>query len=333
MQINSTALKKIIIRKLGVITVYSTTNYSPGKRQNFFIHAFKEHLQLYLMLLLPIIWYVVFLYVPMYGIQIAFRDYMPSSGFLGSEFVGIKHFQRFFESFYFGRVLKNTLSINFYSLVIGFPIPVIFALLLNEIKYNRYKKLIQNITYLPHFLSAVVIVSVLQLILSPDNGVLNMILSSIGMEQKNFLAVPSYFQHIYVWSGIWENMGWDAIMYIAALSAVDPALYEAATIDGASRFQKIRHVSIPCIMGTIIIMLLLRCGSIMNIGYEKILLMQNSLNMDASDVISTYVYRSGILGAEYSFASAVGLFNSVCNFALLIFANTMAKRFGKTSLW
>lgn len=311
----------------------STAINGPTKKQNALVRILKEHWQLYLMLLLPITWYIIFLYVPMYGIQIAFRNYMPSLGFTGSEFVGFKHFQRFFDSFYFIRVLKNTLSINFYSLLIGFPIPIIFALLLNEIKAARYKKLVQNITYLPHFLSAVVIVSILQLLLSVDNGVLNMLLSAVGVAPKNFLAEPSYFQHIYVWSGIWENMGWDAIMYIAALSGVDPCLYEAATIDGASRFQKIKHVSIPYIMGTIVIMLLLRCGSIMNIGYEKILLMQNSLNMDTSDVISTYVYRSGILGAEYSFASAVGLFNSICNFTLLIVANWTAKRFGKTSLW
>jgi putative aldouronate transport system permease protein len=294
---------------------------------------FRQNWQLYAMVLLPVAWYIIFMYVPMYGLQIAFRDYMPSKGFLGSEWVGLKHFERFFNSYYCGRVIRNTLSINFYSLLIGFPIPIIFALMLNELRSVRYKKIVQNVTYLPHFLSAVVIVSILQLLLSPTNGVINMVLGRLGFETVDFLAKPEYFQHIYVWSGIWESMGWDAIMYIAALSGVDPGLYEAATIDGASRWQKIRHVSIPCIMGTIIIMLLLRCGSIMNIGYEKILLMQNSLNMDSSDVISTYVYRSGILGAEYSFGSAIGLFNSLCNFVLLVCANWAAKRFGKTSLF
>ncbi|CCX37637.1 binding-protein-dependent transport systems inner membrane component [Clostridium sp. CAG:1013] len=294
---------------------------------------FRQNWQLYAMVLLPVAWYIIFMYVPMYGLQIAFRDYMPSKGFLGSEWVGLKHFDRFFNSYYCGRVIRNTLSINFYSLLIGFPIPIIFALMLNELRSVRYKKIVQNVTYLPHFLSAVVIVSILQLLLSPTNGVINMVLARLGFETVDFLAKPEYFQHIYVWSGIWESMGWDAIMYIAALSGVDPGLYEAATIDGASRWQKIRHVSIPCIMGTIIIMLLLRCGSIMNIGYEKILLMQNSLNMDSSDVISTYVYRSGILGAEYSFGSAIGLFNSLCNFVLLVCANWAAKHFGKTSLF
>jgi putative aldouronate transport system permease protein len=269
----------------------------------------------------------------MYGIQIAFRDYMPSRGFFGSRFVGMKHFFRFFNSFYFGRVLRNTLSINFYSLFVGFPIPIIFALLLNELKSYRYKKLVQNITYLPHFLSTVVVVSIISMLFSLDTGIVNIFLTAMGKPSRDFLINPRYFQHLFVWSGIWTNMGWDAIIYIAALAGVDPALYEAATIDGASRWQKIRYISIPSIMPTIIIMLLLRCGSIMNIGYEKILLMQNSLNMETSDVISTFVYRVGILGAEYSFASAVGLFNSVCNFILLLVTNQTAKRLGDTSLW
>jgi putative aldouronate transport system permease protein len=258
---------------------------------------------------------------------------MPSKGFLHSAFVGVKHFRRFFNSYYFFRILRNTLGINFYSLLVGFPIPIIFALFLNELKSIRYKKLVQNVTYLPHFLSTVVIVSIINMLLAVDNGIVNHFLKLFGQPAQDFMINSRYFKHIYVWSGIWENMGWDAIIYIAALAGVDPTLYEAATIDGATRFQKIRMISIPSIMPTIIIMLLLRCGHIMNIGYEKILLMQNSLNMETSDVISTFVYRSGILGAEYSFSSAVGLFNSVCNFALLVVANQSAKRFGKTSLW
>jgi putative aldouronate transport system permease protein len=303
------------------------------QREKFRPRHLHKHWDLYLMMALPLLWYAIFIYAPMYGIQIAFRDYMPSRGFLGSVFVGMKHFRRFFNSFYFVRVLRNTLGINFYSLFVGFPIPVIFALLLNELKSVRYKKLVQNITYLPHFLSTVVIVSIIHMILDMDNGVVNSLLKILGRPTENFLINPAYFKHIFVWSGIWENMGWDAIIYIAALAGVDPTLYEAATIDGASRWQKIRYMSVPSIMPTIIIMLLLRCGHIMNIGYEKVLLMQNSLNMETSDVISTFVYRSGILGAEYSFASAVGLFNSVCNFILLLVANKTAKRFSETSLW
>jgi putative aldouronate transport system permease protein len=292
-----------------------------------------QYWELYLMMVIPIAWYVTFYYAPMYGIQIAFRDYMPSKGFIGSTFVGVKHFRRFFNSYYFTRILRNTLQINFYSLMIGFPIPIIFALLLNELKSWRYKKLVQNITYLPHFLSTVVIVSIINMLFAVDNGVVNYFLRLFGKPAQDILINSRAFQHIYVWSGIWENMGWDAIIYIAALAGVDPSLYEAATIDGATRFQKIRYISIPSIMPTIIIMLLLRCGHIMNIGYEKILLLQNSLNMETSDVISTFVYRSGILGAEYSFASAVGLFNSICNFTLLLVANRAARHFGETSLW
>ncbi|MCL2320270.1 MAG: ABC transporter permease subunit [Treponema sp.] len=306
---------------------------SISKKPKLQLRDFRKSWDLYLMMLLPILWYVIFIYAPMYGIQIAFRDYMPSKGFLGSTFVGLKHFRRFFNSYYFVRVLKNTLGINFYSLLVGFPIPIIFALLLNELKSVRYKKLVQNITYLPHFLSTVVIVSIINMILAVDYGVVNTVLKALGREQYNFMIVPAFFKHIFVWSGIWENMGWDAIIYIAALAGVDLSLYEAATIDGASRWQKIRYISVPCIMPTIIIMLLLRTGHIMNIGYEKVLLMQNSLNMESSDVISTFVYRSGILGAEYSFASAVGFFNSVCNFFLLLVANRTARKLSETSLW
>jgi putative aldouronate transport system permease protein len=311
------------------IMAISKISGKPGSIKDLLV----KNWDLYLMMLFPLVWYIVFCYAPMYGIQIAFRDYFPSRGFLGSAFVGFKHFRRFFNSFYFVRILRNTLGINFYSLLVGFPIPIIFALFLNELKSRSYKKLVQNITYLPHFLSTVVIVSIINMLFAVDNGVANNFFRVFGKNAQDFLISSKAFKHLYVWSGIWENMGWDAIIYIAALAGVDPALYEAATIDGASRFQKIRLISIPSITPTIIIMLLLRCGHIMNIGYEKILLLQNSLNMEGSDVISTFVYRSGILSAEYSFASAVGLFNSVCNFALLIVANRLAKRFGGTSLW
>ena len=288
---------------------------------------------LYLMMLIPIIWYIMFVYAPMYGLQIAFRDYMPSRGFWGSRWVGIKHFRRFFSSFYFQRILRNTLSINFYSLLVGFPIPIVFALMLNELKSPKFKKITQNITYLPHFLSTVVVVSIIQMLLQPNVGVVNALMRQFGLPTRDFLIESGLFQHVYVWSGIWTHLGWDAIIYIAALSAVDPTLYEAATIDGASRLQKMRHVSIPAISMTIVIMLILRCGNIMNIGSEKILLMQNSLNMEKSDVISTFVYRSGILEAEYSFSSAIGLFNSICNSLLLVGANLIARKMGEARLW
>ena len=293
-----------------------------------------RHWDLYLMMLLPLTWFIIFAYVPMVGLQIAFRNFLPIHGFFGSDFVGFMHFERFFNSFHFRRVITNTLSINIYTLIVGFPIPIIFALMLNELRSKRYKSLVQNLTYIPNFLSAVVVVSILQLMLCPDNGVINNFMRSfLNMNPINFMAVPGYFQHIFVWSGVWETMGWNAIIFLAALAGVDPGFYEAATIDGASRLQKIIYISLPCISGTIVIMLLLRLGTIMHIGFEKILLMQNPLNMSRSDVVSTFVYRSGILGADFSFATAVGFFNSVLNFSLLVVANAIARRFCRTSLW
>lgn len=289
--------------------------------------------ELYLLLLLPVVWYFVFKYIPIYGVQIAFRDYRPVRGFFGSEWVGLKHFERFFNSFYFERVVGNTLVINFVSLLVGFPIPIVFALLLNEIQNLRYKKLLQNVTYIPHFLSTVVLVSILQLMFNPNTGVYNMLRAQFGLGTTNYFATSGAFKPMYILSGLWQNMGWDSILYIAALAGVDPSLYEAATIDGASRIQKIRFIAIPSIMGTITIMLLLRCGQIMNIGYEKVLLMQNDLNRASSDVISTYVYRVGILEGNYSYSTAINLFNSLCNIVLLFSANMLAKRMGETSLW
>ena len=304
----------------------------PGRRRTTRqrVRAARE---LYLLLLLPVAWYLLFRYVPIYGVQIAFRDYRPVRGFFGSEWVGMEHFQRFFNSFYFDRVVGNTLVINFVSLLVGFPIPILFALLLNEIQGQRYKKLLQNVTYIPHFLSAVVLVSILQLMFNPNTGVYNMLRAQLGLGTTNYFASAAAFKPMYILSGLWQNMGWDSILYIAALAGVDPALYEAATIDGATRMQKIRYISIPSIMGTITIMLLLRCGQIMNIGYEKVLLMQNDLNLSASDVISTYVYRVGILEGNYSYSTAINLFNSLCNIVLLCCANMAARRLGGASLW
>jgi putative aldouronate transport system permease protein len=289
--------------------------------------------ELYLLVLLPLAWYVIFRYVPLYGIQIAFRDYRVKRGFLGSDFVGMKNFIRFFNSFYFGRVVGNTLVINAVSLLVGFPVPVLLALMLNEYRSRRYKKVLQNVTYIPHFLSTVVLVSILQLVFNPNTGVYNLARAALGLKSTNYFATMSAFKPMYILSGLWQNAGWDSILYIAALAGIDPELYEAATIDGASRLQKIRFISLPCIQGTITIMLLLRCGQIMNIGYEKVLLMQNNLNLASSDVISTYVYRVGILEANYSYSTAINMFNSVCNILLLLCANTLARRIGETSLW
>lgn len=285
------------------------------------------------MLLLPLLWYVLMHYVPLWGAQIAFRNFSPSKGYLGSNWVGTRHFSRFFNSFYFSRVITNTLSINVLLLLVCFPSAIMFALVLNEIGNLKYKKTVQNITYIPHFLSTVVMVAVLQMLFNPHNGVANMALEAFGRPRVNVFIEPGMFKGLYVLSDLWQHMGWDAILYIAALAGIDSALYEAATIDGASRWRKMISISIPSIAPTIIIMLLLRSGQIMNLGFEKVLLMQNPLNMSASDVISTFVYRSGILDADYSFSTAVGLFNSVCNFVLLLIANAIARRVGNTSLW
>ena len=305
---------------------------NPGRRRGLGRRIWAAR-ELYLLLLIPLVWYAVFRYAPLYGIQIAFRDYRPARGFWGSTWVGMRHFTRFFNSFYCERVISNTLIINFASLLIGFPVPILFALMLNEIKQERYKKLLQNVTYIPHFLSTVVLVSILQLIFNPNTGVYNSLRKLFGLETTNYFAMASAFKPMYILSGLWQNMGWDSILYIAALAGIDPALYEAATIDGATRMQKIRFISIPSIMGTITIMLLLRCGQIMNIGYEKVLLMQNGLNQSSSDVISTYVYRVGMLEGNYSYSTAINLFNSLCNIVLLSSANLLSRKMGGNSLW
>ena len=289
--------------------------------------------ELYLMLLLPVIWYILFLYTPMYGIMIAFKDYRAARGIWGSEWIGLEHFKRFFSSFYFGRIVGNTLTINIMSLLFGFPFPIFLALLLGELRNGKFRKVLQNVAYIPHFLSAVIVVSIMQLILNPNTGVYNMIRQWFGLPVTNYFASVGAFKPMYIISGIWQNMGWDAILYIAALAGIDTTLYEAASIDGAGRLQKIWHISLPGISSTITIMLLLRCGQIMNIGYEKVLLMQNSLNQASSDVISTYVYRVGILEGNFDYSTAISLFNSVCNILLLLLANAIAKRVNGTSLW
>ncbi len=288
---------------------------------------------LYLMLSLPIAWYIIFQYGPMYGLQIAFKDFNPSFGFLGSEWVGFENFTRFFESYYFGRLLWNTFSISIYSLLIAFPIPILLALLINEIRSNALKKWVQNITYIPHFISVVVIVGMLSLFLNPASGIVNTMLNALGIDSIAFMEKPGWFKSLFIGSNIWQSMGWQSIIYIAALAGIDPQLYEAAKMDGASRFQRIIHVSIPGILPVIIILLILDVGNFLNVGFEKILLMQNNLNMKSSDVIQTFVYRNGILNGDFSYSAAIGLFNSVINFILLIGINQFAKKKAEASLW
>lgn len=292
-----------------------------------------HHWQLYLMALPAIIVLIVFYYIPMYGVQIAFKDFSATAGIWGSEWSGFDNFSRFFNGYNSTQLIFNTLSLGIWEIIIGFPIPIIFALLLNEINNKHFKKSIQMLTYAPHFVSTVVLVGILGIFFNIDNGLLNMLLKSLGIEQIPFMASTEWFRTMYVGSSVWQSMGWNSIIYIAALAGIDPTLHEAAIMDGATKFQKIIHINIPSLMPTVIILLIMRCGSVMSIGFEKALLMQNSLNLSVADVISTYVYRIGLVQADFSFGAAVGLFNSVVNCVLLILVNTISKKVGNESLW
>lgn len=289
--------------------------------------------QLYVLISPVIAYFILFHYVPMYGIQIAFKDFYATKGIWGSPWVGFAHFTRFFDSYFFWRLIKNTLGIGLYSLVVGFPIPIILALLMNEVRAERFKKFVQTVTYAPHFLSTVVIVGMVVIFLNPRYGVVNTLIKAFGGKPIRFLAEPSWFKTIYVLSDVWQTMGWSSIIYLAALAGVDHQLHEAARVDGATRIQRIWHINIPSIMPTIIILLILNLGTVMAVGFEKVLLMQNNLNLQSSDIIATYVYRSGIQEADYSFSAAIGLFNSIINFIMLIVVNFISKRVSETSLW
>ncbi|TVQ26264.1 MAG: sugar ABC transporter permease [Spirochaetaceae bacterium] len=285
------------------------------------------------MFLVPLTWYIIFRYLPIYGIQIAFRDFVASRGILGSDWVGLRHFRRFFQSFFFWRLIRNTLGIAFYSLVVGFPVPIVLALMLNEVGNLRFKKLVQNITYMPYFLSLVVVVGMIVNFTNPNYGVINTMIRAFGGDAIPFMIRPDWFKSVFVLSNVWQNAGWGAVIYIAALASVNPELYEAATVDGASRLQKVFNVSLPGITPTIVVLLILRVGNLLNVDFQMILLMQNSLNLQSSDVIMTYVYRVGILEGSYSFSTAVGLFQAFLNVCLLFGANSTAKRLQEASLW
>jgi len=292
----------------------------------------KRNWLLYFFLLPAVAYVATFCYAPMYGIQIAFKDYRMSLGVAGSRWVGFQHFVNFFNGYNFWTLLKNTLFLSLYSLVVGFPIPIIVALIINELK-GKYKTVVQTILYAPHFISTVVLVGMMTIMFSLSSGVVNSIISELGGEKIYFMGSPQYFRHLYVWSGVWQGMGWSAIIYIAALAGVDPGLHEAASIDGATRMQRIIHINIPSILPTIIITLILKIGSLISVGYEKTFLMQTDLNIDVSEVISTYVYKRGIVNMNYSFSAAVGLFNNVINIILLVLANKISDKVTKTSLF
>lgn len=289
--------------------------------------------QLYVFLLPALVGLIIFSYVPMYGIQLAFKEYNPLDGILGSPWVGFDHFARFFNSPQFKTLLINTLTISLYSLIVGFPIPIILALGLNQVANLRFKKATQTITYAPYFISTVVLVGILNIFLSTDGGLVNQLIGLFGKKPILFMGQESMWRHIYVWSGIWQSMGWNAVIYIAALAGVSPELHEAAIVDGATKLQRIIHIDLPTIFPTIIITLILNCGSVMGIGFEKAYLMQNPLNLGVSEIIATYIYKVGLVNAEYGFSTAVGLFNSVINCILLVSVNKVAKKLGQSSLW
>jgi len=300
-----------------------------GRRQ---FKRIAKHWQLYLLILPSLLCIIIFKYIPMYGVQIAFRDYNPNLGFAGSHWVGIKYFQDFFRSYQFSRLLLNTLFISVYYLIAIMPIPIILAIALNETKWKFFSKTVQMFTYAPYFISTVVLVSIIFQFLSPY-GLLNNALSLVGIEKTDLMGNPALFKSLYVWSGVWQQAGYYAVIYLAALAGINSELYEAAYIDGASIFQKIIHIDIPGIMPTFIIILILNTAYILNVDYQKILLMQNQLNMEVSDVIYTYVYRQGLIAVQYSYSSAIGLFNSVISMILFIVVNKLAKKFSDISFW
>ena len=294
---------------------------------------FRQHWQLYLMLVLPVTYLIIFAYIPMGGAVIAFKDYSIRKGIWGSDWVGFKHFVNFFTTPDFKVLLRNTLILSIYSLIISFPMPILLALAVNELKSQFYKKTVQMITYLPYFISVVVLVGMMQSIFSPRTGLVNNIIVLLGGTATDFMGIPSLFRTMYVWSGVWQGMGYSAVIYIAALANVDSSQVEAAIIDGAGRFARVWHVDIPTILPTIVIQLILAVGSIMGIGFEKVFLMQNPVNLQVSEIIATFVYKRGIANFQYSYAAAVGLFNSVINLVLIVIANVFAKKAGDTSLW
>ena len=303
---------------------------SMGKRISVEV---KRHWQLYLMLVLPVTYLIIFAYLPMGGAVIAFKDYSIRGGIWGSEWVGLKHFKNFFTTPDFKNLMTNTLALSLYSLIISFPMPILLALAINEMRGRHYKKVVQMVTYLPYFISTVVLVGIMQNIFSVRTGLVNNIIMLFGGKAIDFMGKPGLFRSLYVWSGVWQGMGYSAVIYIAALASVDISQTEAAIIDGAGRFARVWNVDIPAIMPTIVIQLSLAVGSLMSLGFEKVYLMQNPVNMQTSEIISTFVYKRGLINFQYSYATAVGLFNSVCNMVLIVLANMFSKRVNETSLW
>ncbi|CCX38774.1 putative uncharacterized protein [Clostridium sp. CAG:1013] len=303
-----------------------------AQRSNYLWRHICRNWGLYLLLLPAVILMICFTYIPMFGIVIAFKDFTPAAGIFGSPWAGWKYFQEYFNSYQFWPTIKNTLIISLYTILVTFPLPIVVALMCNQITSAKYKKFFQVSTYLPHFISTVVMCGMIILFLSPRTGIISKLVSFVGIELPNLMGQPSAFSSIYVWTEAWQHVGWDSILYIAALSAVDPTLYEAATVDGASKWQKILRIDIPMLLPTITIMLILRMGSVMSVGFEKVYLLQNNLNITASEIISTYVYKMGLISNQYSLSSAINLFNNVINFILLLSMNWISNKLSDTSL-
>jgi len=307
-------------------------NYRVRSLPEILARDMRRHWPVYLLILPTIIYYLVWCYGPMYGIIIAFNDYSPKRGILGSNWVGLRWLRDFMRGPFAYRTIRNTLMINFYNLVIGFPLPIILALMLNEMRSVKYKRVVQTITYMPYFVSLIVVCGII-LDFSSTDGLFGELQRLIGLEPVNLLGEARFFRTVYISSELWQRLGWDSIIFLSALSTIDQELYEAATIDGASKMKQVWHVTLPGILPTIAILLILRMGAMMTIGYEKIILLYNGLNYETSDVVSSYVYRKGILDADFSFSTAVNLFNSIINFTLVILANRISARMTETSLW
>jgi len=305
-----------------------------GKRTAVSLKRIAANRYLYLMLLPTVLYFLLFEYKPMYGAIIAFKNYNPFVGIADSPWVGFKNFQKFFDSYYFFRLLRNTFLMSFYSLIFIFPASLGFALLLNELRIKKLKSLIQTVSYLPHFISLIVICGMIIDFTKPG-GVINSLLLGIGLisEPIQFLILPEWFRTIYVGSGLWQSVGWNSIIYLAALSGINPSLYEAAVMDGAGRWKQLTHVTLPGILPTVVILLILNVGTLLNVGWDKIILLYNPGTYVTADVISTFVYRRGVMEADYSFSAAVGLFNSVINFTLLVIANRISRKTTESSLW
>ncbi len=293
----------------------------------------KRNWWLWLMFTPVVAFYGVFHYAPMYGILMAFKDYKVRRGILGSPWVGLKYFNRFFSSYNFWNLIKNTLGISVYSLAVGFPLAIIFALLLHYLTLRKLKKTVQMVSYAPYFISTVVICGMLTIFMDPTNGVFNKVRAIFGGESIAFLSVPQYFKTIYVFSGVWQGMGWSAIIYISALAGVDSQMHEAAIIDGATKLQRIWYIDLPAIQATIIMLFIMNLGSLMNVGFEKVYLLQNDLNYSASEIISTYTYRVGLVNSDFGYSTAISLFNTVINLIILISANTLSRKVTGEGLW